>query len=80
MILGVLSCLSRRFYNQDHAINSAYTLWCLQEDSGISEDNYNKFLKDLQVGAVMSALNAVFRLPSIVEESKIEHEKQFRTT
>lgn len=73
------SCSSFRYYNQDHWACDAYNLWNVQNDAGISSDNFNTFLTDLQVGVVMNALNMVFRQPSVIEEPQILFEKQFRT-
>lgn len=76
----VITNLSGLPFNSDHAACSPVLLWKCQEDNGITADNFNQYLTDLQASVIMDALNGIFMLPQIIESPKSMFSKNFRTS
>jgi hypothetical protein len=67
-------------YNLDHAACSPVNVLAVQEDNGISSDDYSTFLAALKRQVAIESLMAIFPQQTIIEEPKILFEKQFRTS
>lgn len=74
-----LECLSGMPYNFDNPACSPINIWTAQEDSNISESNFNAYLTRLKKQVATDALQAVFRQDALIENPQIIFEKQFRT-
>lgn len=66
-------------YNRDHMACSPVTLLAVQEDAGISSNDFNAYLSGLQASVIMDALNGIFMMPQIIEPPKTIFSKNFRT-
>lgn len=75
----VTECTSGMYYNYVHSACSPVRLWDAQEDSTITDENYNAYLLSLKQQVAVESMLSVFRANDIVEPSKILFEKQFRT-
>ncbi len=75
----VITCQSGLPFNLDHAACSPVLLWKCQEDNGISAEDFNQYLLDLQASVIMDALNGIFMMSQIIESPRSIFSKNFRT-
>ena len=76
----IITCTSGLPFNYDHGICSPAVLWRLQENNNIAQADFLVYLQSLLQNVVMDSLNAVFKVPQIIEPPKLIFSKNFRTS
>lgn len=63
-----LTSLSKRYFQSFHAIVTPQNVYDVQENSEISDDEFNQLLTDLQTDAIMRCLTETFREVELLEQ------------
>lgn len=72
---------SGRYFQNVHAAVTVRNIKETQQDEDISDADFNEILSDLQKGAILKTLSAVFNQPEIIETGTIfERESNLATT